>query len=650
MLMRKITLLPLFLTLLFFTAFSFSSFSKAKQDTSRYGTYKGVRTLLYFHIPPGYDSTKPTTLLVALHGSGDKSPNFVTPAFDSLSDMNTSSFHNCIVVCPEGNFSVGSGYAYGFGPTDNGAAGVARDSAMKWYNIDTNNIYLCGFSQGGEVALYYGLKDYNLWKGLILWAPALDTYAEINNQTAIQYFYSNAKKIPICLEDGSIDALYPADTYLYQVLLDSNAIISFTTEPGMGHQIPYSTAQQKMNFFASRNCVGMPSLDAGILDVHKPLSWQCDTTVNPSVNLMNHGSTQLDSVIINYTIDNGAVQTYLWKGILAPLTSTTVSLPSVPVSGNEASHHFSVATSSPNNGVDGNPSNDAASLNFLLNGPTGISLPLFDGFENSTTLFDSSAAINSQGGQYPWAKISLSSAPVLSGKFGQEAEFLLGEFPVITGQDVFAELTTKSIDLTSDSAPRMTFDIATELASASGPYDTLKVLISTDCGHTFHLIYHKSGDSLATVSGTASSFPVSQLQLNNWRTDTVSLSAYASSKNAIIKFRSDNVSTHLNNLYLDNINLFGKKGPVPAGIANYAKPGGVNVFPNPFNDFSTIQFTTNGRHYIELDDLAGRKLTFNESNEPQYQLQRNNLAAGMYILKIYDGQQQYLSVSKICIQ
>lgn len=62
----------------------------------------------------------------------------------------------------------------------------------------------------------------------------------------------------------------------------------------------------------------------------------------------------------------------------------------------------------------------------------------------------------------------------------------------------------------------------------------------------------------------------------------------------------------------------------------------ISVHPNPFNNTTTITFSNNIQQYdIELYDLTGRIIaTYKKQNTPTFILQRNNIAAGVYTLKI----------------
>ena len=82
--------------------------------------------------------------------------------------------------------------------------------------------------------------------------------------------------------------------------------------------------------------------------------------------------------------------------------------------------------------------------------------------------------------------------------------------------------------------------------------DSLAVLVSTDCGQTFSVIYKKGGDILSTAGTAAAYFTPAS---NQWRTEAVNLNAYAGQQNVLIAFQ--NINGYGNQLYIDNVNITG---------------------------------------------------------------------------------------------
>ncbi|MFM9055739.1 MAG: choice-of-anchor J domain-containing protein, partial [Bacteroidota bacterium] len=117
------------------------------------------------------------------------------------------------------------------------------------------------------------------------------------------------------------------------------------------------------------------------------------------------------------------------------------------------------------------------------------------------------------------------------------------------------EFMSPSLNLVGLGTARLVFDLAYQPYSLSSYVDSLRILISTDCGTTFTPLYTKWGSSLATVTGTntAEFLPTS----TQWRTDTVNLSSYIGQQ---VQVSFQNIGRYGNNLYIDNIRLQGTSG------------------------------------------------------------------------------------------
>ena len=103
--------------------------------------------------------------------------------------------------------------------------------------------------------------------------------------------------------------------------------------------------------------------------------------------------------------------------------------------------------------------------------------------------------------------------------------------------------------------------------------------------------------------------------------------------------------THNENCYSSNGNN------TATGIQQLATPQApVKCFPNPFNFSTQLLFNTEGKHYIELGEITGRKITSLECVGKQYQLMRNSLAPGIYFIQVFDDTHTYLSTLKIAVQ
>jgi hypothetical protein len=80
--------------------------------------------------------------------------------------------------------------------------------------------------------------------------------------------------------------------------------------------------------------------------------------------------------------------------------------------------------------------------------------------------------------------------------------------------------------------PLLTFDVA-YCRWGGGYSDSLFIGVSTDCGASYQYVYYRGGENLATAPDNQSEFIPTA---NQWRTDTVDLSAWSGQSNGEIYF------------------------------------------------------------------------------------------------------------------
>ncbi len=224
------------------------------------------------------------------------------------------------------------------------------------------------------------------------------------------------------------------------------------------------------------------------------------------------------------------------------------------------------------------------SITLIINGPSGsdtltkedyISIqapgtpPFTDNFEsgNFTT---KNWTINNPDGQTTWAIYSGAGGNGSSTKCAYMDNFNYPGYPQTD------ELIMPPVLLAASGSAQITFKIAYRPYSDEY-HDTLKVLLSTDCGQTFpYTLYNKTGNVLAT--GPAATYMFIPAVSTDWRTENINLTGYMGNT-VILKFQA--INGYGNNLYIDDINFTGS-APV---IANFsASP------TNPCK-YGTVQFT-----------------------------------------------------------
>jgi hypothetical protein len=354
--------------------------------------------------------------------------------------------------------------------------------------------------------------------------------------------------------------------------------------------------------------------DAGIAAIQNVAGYVCNTAVNPVAVVKNFGSNNLLSVDINYRVDGGAVQTFTWTGIVAPLAVATVPIPAIVTV--KGLHTLNIYTSNPNGVSDANTFNDDQTISYETE-TTVIPSPVTEEFESALFPPVNWRIVNGTG-----MLVKETSA----GGFGNSPSSLRAEyFNSQAGTIEF--LQSDPIDLSTLPTPiQLTFDVAYALYTA-GFRDTLRVYVSTDCGLTWTQVYNAGGPTLSTAPSTLQPFVP---QPSEWRKEIITLSSYAGSPNFIIRFYFR--SQFGNNLYLDNINL----GNTNIGFTQFAE-NDFSTYPNPVEDEINIEMNQEmqGELTVQIHDLTGRLChESNYSGKRKIKVPAEFLAKGSYALTL----------------
>jgi pregnancy-associated plasma protein-A/type IX secretion system substrate protein len=362
--------------------------------------------------------------------------------------------------------------------------------------------------------------------------------------------------------------------------------------------------------------------DAQLLSIDNPFNRVCDTKFSPVISLRNYGSQTLTSLDINASVDNGTpVQTH-WTGSLASLSSVPVTLNAIAV-GNTGSHVLKVQLTSPNGGTDLGTANDTLSKAFVF--PVAATPPLTEGFESDIFPPANWDVINADG-SYSWERVTGVA------KTGTASMVLRNELYTQNGQIDYLRLP--QVTITDADSAFLTFQVAAAVKTNTGTmlnnWDTLQVLISTNCGNTFTSLYKKWGGSLITRSGiTTSSFVPTA---SEWRKDSVNLTPYINKGPVMIAFA--NSTGNENNVYIDDINLYKKTGNL-----NLEKDGWL-ISPNPSTGPVSVRFSTTPVNLkgISVYNSTGQKLAEKiiNNNTPAtlYSFNLGKYASGVYIIRL----------------
>ena len=371
------------------------------------------------------------------------------------------------------------------------------------------------------------------------------------------------------------------------------------------NRLVYEVGQQTTaNLYAARNtCPQYDNtqvnnaliLSSGGLDA----TYYCSCSANPTVDLQNVGSAPLTSATLTINFD-GQTSTYDWTGSLNTYEKATVTLPQI-TSTVDGEHTYTVTVSTVNGVADPDTSWNTQTATF------------------NVAISPSSSAIDedfSNGIPSTWSNSDgLLETYHLNGSHGNAVVFAAYNFDSGT----ISELNLPFENLSTLSNPVLVFDLAHKRYSTSYS-ERLRVLYSINCGATWQSLYTKSGNNLATTTGTTtSSYMPSD---NDWRDEIIDLSGITDNDDVIIKFEFR--SGWGNNVWIDNVKVMNG-----TGIEEIAND--VNVYPNPATDVINITTPDNVLR-VEIFNMQGQLVKAEAGNVNNISVR--DLANGIYTLKL----------------
>ena len=209
------------------------------------------------------------------------------------------------------------------------------------------------------------------------------------------------------------------------------------------------------------------------------------------------------------------------------------------------------------------------------------------------------------------------------GGFGTSTQcmFIRGYDYTSVGQDDDAVV---SVDMTYLQDAWLTFDVA--YARWGGGYtDTLEILVSTDCGASYQSLYFKGGTDIATAPDYQDGWFIPTDQ--QWRTDSVDMSAYLGSEDAMIVFRF-----HCGwgqNMYIDNINIDALN---VVAVEETKEEKLLSIYPNPVSKDGVIHLYSNMNEQVRVDiySMEGKRV-YSENHQPTSNIMVEGFSRGSYI-------------------
>lgn len=328
--------------------------------------------------------------------------------------------------------------------------------------------------------------------------------------------------------------------------------------------------------------------DLQLISIDQPNAIICTSTVTPVVTIKNTGSEPIASVNISYSVDNGPAAVTAFTALNLPpgqQLSLTLDPPFTVTPGAHTIKVFISDVLTTVSSRDQNQSNDTLSKVFTLVGR--VTTPLTEGFE-SPVFPPVNWAVDNPDNSITWERTTAAarsgSASMVIRNYDYPVANTIDKFasPVITGISRYDSLF-------------VSFDLAYALGNngSNGNIDTLELRVSRDCGQTFSTVWQKWGTDLQTSTSSGRFTPTAK----DWKNIKVYLTPFVTTPSFQLYFVAK--SNKQNNLYIDNINVYGITLP------QRLKDQGYLIYPNPFLNSFVIQ------HYLPPINL--QKITLYNS-------------------------------------
>lgn len=310
----------------------------------------------------------------------------------------------------------------------------------------------------------------------------------------------------------------------------------------------------------------------------------CGEMPTPSATFRSNGKDTLKSLVVSYRINNGSVVQKSWSGTLTQSQSALIAFDKIP-NLNPGSYLLTVYTSQPNGIDDEFTANDTISTWFYVMGRA--TTPVSESFESSG--FPPNQWVLQQNGNgHSWDRTTSAasdgSASVMISNFQFNME---GKSDNLISPVVAANSTYDSLFVSFDYAyaPGSNYP-----GTTGNPEDTLNVKVTLDCGQTFTSIFKDFGNSLVTVPNPESRKNSSFVPgADDWKNARIYLDPTIGKSDYQIFFESK--GNHRNNLFIDNIKIFGIVVPP------LLKEQGYLLYPSPFQNQLIV------RNYQQPTDL-----------------------------------------------
>lgn len=547
--------------------------------------------------------------------------------------------------------------------------GVVRnpDQLFTW-----RPIAVPGFEGPDNQAIYINFYDYENGIGEqdVLFTPTYSMEGLSEATLSFRYAYAPFVDGSTISEDGLLVGVsIDCGATIEEVLFDASGAALATQAPSSSPFAPQSRADWRQLSFSLEEYIGQENLqivfigfnewgnnlylddieisidealpvDLAIEEVSSPARLSCNGTVIPVVRVQNEGSTTINTFEVSYQIDGGSPTSFVDRSFpLEPGESRLLTFEAFELS--TGLHELTVRLSEPNLRTDDAPQNNFLSYNFYIDEQQDV-IPLRQDFDDTPNLADVLAG-NNPPAESNWLVVNpdgetswqLEQTEGLG--FNNTSAFInLFEYREIGATD---RLVSPRLDFSGSDEASVFFSVSYALLSESYA-DTLRLLVSDDCGLSYETVYERAGIDLAILESTRAWTPETEA---DWREEFVNLSDFAGQPDVRVAFEV--INAYGNNLYLDDIEFYTSATDEP--VSRVLDENAFRVFPNPYNPSSAlnangslkIAFNLLERQNVsvQLIDSRGRLVgnqQFPFTLNQTYHFDFSALPTGVYIIRV----------------
>jgi hypothetical protein len=395
------------------------------------------------------------------------------------------------------------------------------------------------------------------------------------------------------------------------ILSTGNIIVMFRNTSDYGNNI----------FIDNISIRQLTSRDIRVIAVNPPSTTDCNGPITPIATVQNVGYSTITGFKVSYSLDNGApAQTVVSGATLAQDQQMNVTLNTfTPSVGQHVLTVYSVEPISSSGSGDDNKKNDTLRKAFSVTGR--LASPIAEGFENAV-FPPTDWALENPDGNLTWQRTTeaakTGTGSMVIKNFDYTSTGTIDKFvsPLVSGTSAYDSIF-------------ISFDYAYATAASTNLSDTLEIQVTTDCGQTFTTIWKNWGAGLQTVASSSGTRFVPNA--NEWENVKLNLFNYVGTGEFQLYFVAK--SNKQNNLYIDNINIYG------VAVPPLLKQQGYLIYPNPFRQQFIIRnyqvpTTLQSAHiYNSMGQLVWSK-AYNGNAYTEMPVDLGNAPAGIYILKL----------------